>query len=427
MDYKRIEKDNYVLHFINTNRFKTVNIELNFSDKLIEEEISYNKFLTRLLVYSNLKYNTRKKMATYLEDRYGSSLFASSSIIGSISNLLLGIEFINPRYTEEGEWIKNLDLLFDSLYKPNVINEEFDSKSFNLIKESLLTTFKIRNEYPSNIAYRNFEQIMFKGSIASFDQAGKKEIIETLTEKDLYKFYKKLFNNKCINVIIYGSIDSEHEELIINYVDKHLINIKGIKSNALSVEVERKLIRQEQEHIDKMNVLESHLIMGYNIVDLDVEKNKYALSLYNSILGGSANSLLFMDVREKNSFCYSVNSSYYKYSKALVVKAGINKKNYKDCVKVIKNCFKKMNDRKVIEENIGKVKKEMNTRLNSFYDSSSALSDYYFMNEFNKIDDVETQRDKYNNVTVDEILEINKHIEPSIIYFLEGDKINENA
>ncbi|WP_158635766.1 hypothetical protein, partial [Staphylococcus aureus] len=112
---------------------------------------------------------------------------------------------------------------------------EFDSKSFNLIKESLLTTFKIRNEYPSNIAYRNFEQIMFKGSIASFDQAGKKEIIETLTEKIYINSIKKLFNNKCINVIIYGSIDSEHEELIINYVDKHLINIKGIKSNALSV------------------------------------------------------------------------------------------------------------------------------------------------------------------------------------------------
>ena len=145
------------------------------------------------------------------------------------------------------------------------------------------------------------------------------------------------------------------------------------------------------------------------------------------ILGASSNSVLFLKVREENSFCYTVRSSLYKYSNALVITAGINKKNYEDCVRVIKECMTLMNDPKTIEMNLEKVKKTMNTRLNDFYDSSSAISDHYYINEFDKEDDIEVARKKYNDVTVEDILEVGKYLKLSVIYFLEGTREDENA
>lgn len=427
MEYKRIENNGYVIHFINNNRFKTVSVEIDFTSKLVEEEISYNKFLTRLLVYSNKKYNTRKKMSTYLEDRYGSSLFASSSPFGNLSNFTIGIDFINPKYTEEDEWNKNLDLLFDSLYNPNIEGDKFDSKSFDLIKDALLTNFRIREEYPSNIAYRRFETLMFDNSVASYDLLGKSEVIEKIDEKKMYDYYKKLFKDKCVNVIIHGNIDLEHEELIINYIKKNLINIECVSHEKLSPIIKRKLNNKKRVVEEKKNALESNLIMGFNIDNLDKEKYKYALAMYNSILGASSNSILFMEVREKKSFCYHIRSTYYKYSDALVISSAINKNNYKEAVKTVLKCIDMMNDKNVILDNLDKVKKEMNTSLNSAYDSQGAFVDYYYTKEFDDVDDIETKREKYNNVSVEDILEINKHIKISLIYFLEGTKENGNA
>lgn len=426
MDYKRIEKNNYNIHFINTNRFKTISIEINFTSSLKEDNISYFKYLSRLMSYSNKKYNTRKKMAIKTEELYGSTLYASSSVIGNMENFLIGIDFLNPIYTEQKEWDNNLELLFSSLMNPNVENNGFEEKMFGLIKDSLITNFKIREEYPASIAYRKFESLMFKGSPASFDTAGKLEIIEKLTKEDLYKFYKTLFKGHAINIIVYGEING-YEDLIIKVADKYLADVEGVPSSNFTPFINRKFNNEIIDEKEKKNVTQSSLIMGYDIKDLDKEKYDYALTLYNMILGGSSNSVLFMKVREENSFCYSVRSSLYKYSNALVITAGINKKNYKDCVSVIKDCIKDMNSRKLIEDNLEKVKKTMNTRLNNFYDSASSISDHYFINEFDHEDDVEVARSKYNDVTVEDILEVNKHLSLSTIYFLEGTREDENA
>lgn len=427
MDYKKIEKDNYNIHFINTNRFKTVTVEINFTKDLEEKNISYFKFLSRLMSYSNKKYNTRKKMAIKCEELYGSSVFASSSVIGSMENFMIGVEFLNPAYTEESEWKNNLELLFSSLLEPNVDNKGFDEKIFNLIKDSLITNFKIREEYPSSIAYRNFESIMFKGSPASYDSSGKLEVIEKLTREDLYKFYKTLFKNHAINIMIYGKLEKEDEEFLLKTIEKKMSSFKSVPSNNFEPFVKRKLSKDVITKVEKKNVTQSSLIMGYNIDGLDKNKYDYALTLYNMILGASSNSVLFLKVREENSFCYTVRSSLYKYSNALVITAGINKKNYEDCVRVIKECMTLLTDPKTIEMNLEKVKKTMNTRLNDFYDSSSAISDHYYINEFDKEDDIEVARKKYNDVTVEDILEVGKYLKLSVIYFLEGTREDENA
>lgn len=427
MDYKRIEKSNYNIHFINTNRFKTVTIEINFTKDLVEDNISYFKFLSRLMSFSNKKYNTRKKMAIKCEELYGSSVFASSSVVGSMENFMIGVDFLNPTYTEKNEWKNNIELLFTSLLKPNIDEKGFDEKIFNLIKDSLVTNFKIREEYPSSIAYRNFEKIMFEGSPASFDSSGKLDVIEKLTREDLYKFYKTLFKDHAINIMIYGNLEKENEEFLLKTIDKKMSSFKSVSSNTFNPFVKRKLNKEVIVQTDKKNVTQSSLIMGFNIDGLDKKKYDYALTLYNMILGGSANSVLFLKVREENSFCYTVRSSLYKYSNALVITAGINKKNYEDCVRVIKECMTLMNEKETLETNLEKVKKTMNTRLNDYYDSSTAISDHYFINEFDREDDIELAREKYNDVTVEDILEVGKYIKLSTIYFLEGTREDEKA
>ena len=60
-----------------------------------------------------------------------------------------------------------------------------------------------------------------------------------------------------------------------------------------------------------MEVTQGKLILGLDL-DINDENLRYDVMIYNSILGGSANSKLFQNVREKASLAYSAGSKYVR-------------------------------------------------------------------------------------------------------------------
>ena len=70
MEYKRIEKQNYKLNVINTDRFKTNLITFYFTKEYKDEELVYFDYLSYLITYSSKKYNSKIKLAKYLEELY---------------------------------------------------------------------------------------------------------------------------------------------------------------------------------------------------------------------------------------------------------------------------------------------------------------------------------------------------------------------
>ena len=76
-----------------------------------------------------------------------------------------------------------------------------------------------------------------------------------------------------------------------------------------------------------MDVTQGKLIIGLDI-NLKEEKEKYYALMYNSILGGTANSKLFQNVREKESLAYVASSSYLRYKSNIFINCGIEIKNY---------------------------------------------------------------------------------------------------
>ena len=68
----------------------------------------------------------------------------------------------------------------------------------------------------------------------------------------------------------------------------------------------------------------------------------YVSYIYSYILGGGPDSMLFKNVREKNSLCYSINASIYSISDLMIIKSGINAKDVSKAIKIIKEQVKKI-------------------------------------------------------------------------------------
>ena len=69
-----------------------------------------------------------------------------------------------------------------------------------------------------------------------------------------------------------------------------------------------------------MDIAQGKLVMGYrcNVDYLDKQKY-YSLLLGSKILGGGADSKLFINVREKESLCYTIYSTIQKNKSTMLI------------------------------------------------------------------------------------------------------------
>ena len=87
-----------------------------------------------------------------------------------------------------------------------------------------------------------------------------------------------------------------------------------------------------------MDVTQGKLIIGLMVP----KEPKNVISVYNTVLGGGANSKLFQNVREKAGLAYSAGSSYIRRKNTIFIRTGIESSNYEKAVNIIKKQLEDM-------------------------------------------------------------------------------------
>ena len=101
-------------------------------------------------------------------------------------------------------------------------------------------------------------------------------------------------------------------------------------------------ISKPQTYIEKDDISQSNLIMGYNLNGIDIKGAEYALQIYLYILGLGPNSKLFTNVREKESLCYSISAFSRYVSSIMIISAGIDAINFDKTVALINKLVESM-------------------------------------------------------------------------------------
>ena len=147
---------------------------------------------------------------------------------------------------------------------------------------------------------------------------------------------------------------------------------------------------------------------------------QYVSNVYSFILGGSPDSKLFTNVREKNSLCYSISSVIAPVTNSMYIYAGIDKKDYKKTLKEVIKQIDEMNKGNFSEEEIENAKATYKSSIKELNDSeTSIISTIASMNYIN-YDSLEERIKKIENVTKEDIIEFSKKIKLDSVYLLKG-------
>lgn len=417
MEYKKIEYNNYTFHLINTDRFKSMNVVLFFSKEFNKDDIPYSVLLSRNLVYSSKKYNTKNLMAINGENLYGAKVGISYCLTGNIQELVVSLDFLNPKYTDNKYMEESLDFLYEILFNPNIENGGFKKEYFDINKNDVISNINSVKDNPSLYASIGYAKNMYKGTPSEYSTISTIEEISKVTNKNLYEYYKKLNSGEYrIDLIVYGEVN----ESIVDIINNKFGKLNG-NQKLLDLNIKHKYKTKINEVIESLPFNQSKLYVGYRLNDLNYHEMEHVMRVYNTILGTMNDSVLFNIVRENNSLCYSIGSFYSRYNPSLTIYAGINKENYEKSVELIKECVNLMKDKTTLERLFVSAKKTINTYLNNYYDDSAAQINKYYYDQFMQSEDIETYRNNINEVTIDEVLKLNEKISLSTIYLLKGD------
>ncbi len=414
-------KDGILLHCMNTeDRFKTNYIAINIFTKLNREAVTKNALLPLVLRRGCVEYPSMQDISIRLEDMYGASFDATNEKLGDNLSIQFVTDTISDDYTlEKGNILEDgIDLVCSVLLNPvlenGVFKSEFVAQEKETLKELINSKINDKAQYSMDRAVEE----MYKNKPYSLYKFGYVEDLDDINAENLYEQYKKVLSESQINIYISGKFD---ELKVAEQLDNKFENIERNynEEDLFSKESDYLEKSQVDEIVEKQNVIQGKIVLGYKLKSENLAEDFYKMTVYNAILGGTASSKLFNNVREKKSLAYTIRSQYIKQKGAMFVSAGIELENYE----IAKECIlKEINDMKIgeiTEQEINDAKVNLFTLYRSITDSQSALIGWAIGQELLKAEeDVDKVMGKINAVTKDDILEVASRLQYEVCYYL---------
>lgn len=387
--YIKINKwTNSVIYFVFRQNFDNYNA------------VSHN-IMNTLLVDTSLKYPDKRSTKFKLEELYNAKLHTECDIYHNSLVTTISIDSLSDKYSEEGNVLNSVKYLIDIIYKHNLNDQKLFNNLVSLLKDEYKSNMCDSNFY----AYVNF--IMgLSNPLAKKYFKYNYENIKNIEIDDILDSYKNMINS-LTDIVIVGDVGDEVLELV-----KNIPLNNNIKYNSFDIKY-----YPYKKSVDKFNCSASFTKILYKIKDFNREKDHVFL-VYQYILGGSPNSILFDVIREKNSLCYNINAYIKPVISSMIVSSKINRNNYlkyRELLDDIINNFSKYITLEMLENS----KEYFKNIYNNYQDSH----DNIYVEELKNIiygNSIEDRILLIDNITIDDVITFSKRIILEDEYYLEG-------
>lgn len=321
------------------------------------EEKGMSHFIEHMLFKGTTKRNN-ENINEDLEDRGG-----SYNAYTTYTSTVFGLCALQEELRDSVEVLS--DMIINSILPKDELKKE---------KSVILAEIRNGVDDVEHLSFNKVNEYAFSKSHLRYDIAGSEELINSFTRDDLFDFYKRYYipNNSVISIV--SSYEHDESEKLI----KEYFNDWEMKELTKSV-----IIDEDNRSIEKTtykNDIEQNTILFlYTFYGLD-EKEELALDILNYKLGESANSILFMELREKRGMAYDVYSDTdrTKHIKTMYIYTSVGENDVEEAKKTIENIIKDILNNKINidEKSIIHMKKVMKTGIISMIEDGDSLCNY---------------------------------------------------
>lgn len=377
------------MNYIQTQKFSDVYVSCKTMMPFNRNTITALNVLVYMMKAKTQKMNSKQKLASTLNLAYGTKVSYGLTSYGDIVTLDVRFQFVRPDWIEDASYLNKIKQIMDQVLFHSVLDEENFNESVYLLKNRLLAQM----DDPANLSCMYaFEMAHDKHSISIPVQGDLKDL-HTLTLEDVQAVYE-LYMDMAKHFYVCGYVTQE----LYDYID-------SLDSHCAFISERTLLPRVESSYkIYEKNISQTYISQVYS-TGVDISSDDYeAQCLLCSVLGQSQKNLLFDEIREKNSLCYSISSSLIRFDGALLIHTGINRKDVNKVLNLIETQMDRLLNMDYDDRYLEIAKMDFKNRIISGLDHPLSLIAQAFLDDLLHRDITTQQRiDRIMQVTKEDI------------------------
>lgn len=315
--------DRVYLTYLPAKKFKTSCLSAQFIAPLRRETASYGALLPLVLQRGTMTCPDIEQLSAAMDRLYGAQINptirkrAECQCIGFVASVM------DDSFAPQGEKLlePTAALLGELLLDPVTRNGRYLPEYVDSERANLLDSIRsIRNDKRDWADLRLLQE-MCRYEPYGVSRLGDETAAAAINNQKLHAYSQQMMAASRLELFYCGSAPLERvrQALAAAFATLPRDGIRDIPTSAPHP------ARAEVKRVEEaMDVTQGKLGMGFSCGSDDMP----ALLMGNTLFGGSSNSKLFLNVREKLSLCYYASSLYHRQKGLITVSSGIEFQNY---------------------------------------------------------------------------------------------------
>lgn len=408
--------DNVYLTCIPSEKFKTSYFSAQLVMPLEKGVAGRNALLVNVLSRGTLRFPDMRSLSAQLDRLYGARLEPTVRKKGENQAFGFVASCVDERFVPDGERLLEpmADLLGELFLSPATRNgrlrgDYVDSERANLAD-------LIRSDLNDKRAYaaRRLLEVMCEGEPYGLSRLGTAKEVERISLQKLNSHYQAILPRARLELFYCGSIPAKRVAGAFTRAFAALPR-QGAVEPAVTT---RRAAPEECRVVEEtMDVSQGKLCIGFRTDSTDMP----AMLMVNNMFGGTSNSKLFLNVREKLSLCYYAGSTYHRAKGLVTVSSGIEAANYDRAVAEIMAQLEALRGGRWEDWEFEGARSSLRNSLRSMEDSAGALEDYALSQAAAGSDEtIPLLLEAVSAVTEERVRQAAASVRPDTIYFLKG-------
>lgn len=397
-------------------RFKQGCLSVQLVRPMAESEAAMNALIPTVLLRGTVHHPDLRSITMALDDLYGAAVSPLVRRVGDYQTTGLYCSFMDQRFALPGDRVLEpmarflRELLLESPLEDGGFLREFvDSEKRNLIS-SIECELNDKQTY----AMSRLLKTMCREDSFGLPRLGEKEQVAAIDAAGLYRHYQKILLESQIQLFYVGSAEPEQVAALL----QPMFDLPGRNPQPLAPQTDLR-IGPGGEVTETMEVTQGKLCLGFTTPITNRTPEFAAMQLLNTLFGGGMTSKLFLNIREKQSLCYSIGSNYYGSKGIVTVSAGI------DCDKKDLVCAEILRQLELCcrgdftQQELNAAKQALISSLRATHDSPGAIEGYYATAALSALKlTPEEYMDSIRAVTASQVARAAQTLKKHTVYFL---------
>jgi predicted Zn-dependent peptidase len=249
---------------------------------------------------------------------------------------------------------KAIDVMTDMVFAPTLA--DLDSE-----REVVLEEIAMVEDTPQELIHDLATQAIFGGHPLGRPVLGRAEVIAGVSRRSVGAYHRARYTPANVVVAAAGSI--VHEELTA-LIERMAEKLGTPPARAPAARMPFGTAPPPSLRFQRKDTEQYHVCLGAPGLSRS-DKRRFAASILDSVLGGSASSRLFQEIREKRGLAYAVYtfSSQYADTGQIGVYVGTREENLAACLEIVAEQLDAMARGDVREEEVARAKENLKGRI----------------------------------------------------------------